>query len=200
MLNDYHAFTTEERVEYIDLMNKSAKNIFELLENLLEWSRSQTNKIENNPQKFDISVILKNNVELLAEIASNKGVELSMNSTENIFAYADVNMITTVIRNLTSNAIKFTPGGKKILLSAEKIDDKIEVSVSDNGIGISEKDQEKLFRLDVQHTTLGTSNEKGTGLGLILCKEFVEKNSGEIWVESEPGKGSSFRFTIPQAK
>lgn len=200
LLKDYNSFTTEERVEFIDLMNKSAQNLYELLENLLEWSRCQTDKIEYNPQKFDVSAILKNNVELLGQIASNKGVELSMDSPTNLFAYADVNMITTVIRNLASNAIKFTPGGEKVVLTARKKNDNIEISVIDTGVGISEKDQKKLFRLDVQHTTRGTSNEKGTGLGLILCKDFIEKNLGEIWVESETGKGSTFKFTIPKAK
>lgn len=197
LLKDYNSFTTEERVEFIDLMNKSAVNLFELLENLLEWSRCQTDKIKYDPQEFDVSAVLKNNVELLGQIASNKGVELSMDSPANLFAYADVNMITTVIRNLASNAIKFTPEGKKVLLSAKKKDNKIEISVIDNGVGISQEDKEKLFRLDVQHTTRGTSNEKGTGLGLILCKDFVEKNLGEISVESELGKGSTFKFTIP---
>jgi signal transduction histidine kinase len=106
-------------------------------------------------------------------------------------------MITTVVRNLITNAIKFTPENGEITVFAEKTENEVIVAVRDTGIGISDEDKQILFRIDVHHTTIGTSQEKGTGLGLILCKEFVEKHGGKIWVESEIGKGSTFKFTIP---
>jgi two-component system, sensor histidine kinase and response regulator len=107
-------------------------------------------------------------------------------------------MISTVVRNLCSNSIKFTPKNGTIRVSALEKENNIEVCISDTGIGISEKDIDKLFRIDVHHTTIGTSSEKGTGLGLILCKEFIEKNDGQIWVESTLGKGSNFKFILPK--
>ncbi|HOQ49463.1 MAG TPA: HAMP domain-containing sensor histidine kinase, partial [Candidatus Kapabacteria bacterium] len=117
--------------------------------------------------------------------------------SEELVVNCDVNMITTVVRNLITNAIKFTPENGEITVFAEKTENEVIVAVRDTGIGISDEDKQILFRIDVHHTTIGTSQEKGTGLGLILCKEFVEKHGGKIWVESEIGKGSTFKFTIP---
>jgi signal transduction histidine kinase len=200
LVNEYDDFTTEDRVEFIVLMNQSAKQLFELLENLLDWSRSQTGKIDFNPQEIDISILIKNNIDLLSGIAERKNIELAMESENETNANVDINMVSTVIRNLTSNAIKFTPKDGKIILSSEISEDEIKVSIRDNGIGISEDDINKLFRIDVPHTTVGTADEKGTGIGLILCKEFIEKNGGKIWVESKKDNGSAFYFTVPIAK
>ena len=195
----------EEFREFIIELNSTAKHVFDLLENLLEWARSQTGKLEYNPQNIDLSYVAKTNIELLKLNAIKKNIELTSDIPHNSYVLADSNMVTTVIRNLVSNAIKFTPeslhGSKKsIHVFSRDIGDKYEIHVKDNGVGIKEENIGKLFRIDVHHSTNGTSNEKGTGLGLILCKEFVEMHGGEIFVDSEYGKGSDFFFTLPKPK
>ena len=191
----------QEMLEYARDLNNATKQLHNLLDNLLTWSRSQTNQIRFEPTQIDLSEVGTMNYYLLMMQAEAKNIKLTTKIKSNIFAYADFNMINTVVRNLTSNAIKFTPEfGEVIIEAIYNSKDKVEISVSDNGVGLSEKDAEKLFRIDVSHTTIGSDGEKGTGLGLILCKEFVEKNNGEIWVESKLGKGSKFIFTIPKAK
>lgn len=140
--------------------------------------------------------MVDNTIDALMINIENKSIKINVNIDEKTIVFVDENMITTVIRNLISNAIKFShPEGLISIRCAQK-DELVELSVIDNGVGIKKEDQEKLFRIDQHVTTLGTSEEKGTGLGLILCKEFVEKNSGEIWVESELNKGSAFIFTL----
>ncbi len=179
-------------------LDKSLKNLFALLENLLEWSRSQTGKIEFKPEAFDIHTLLEQNKDLLTTQAQNKKITLENGSTPEQMIYAHRNSINTVVRNLIANAIKFTPEGGKITVSSQSQADSVVVSIADTGVGMSKDVMNKLFRIDTKHTTKGTADEKGTGLGLILCKEFVEKNGGHIWVESEEGKGSVFRFTVPK--
>lgn len=192
-------FTEEDIKEIIGEMDNSAKNVYELLEDLLSWSRAQTGKIQFNPDNIDIKMIVNNNLSLMKHNADKKNIHLYASVPASIICYADANMVSTVIRNLVSNAVKFTFSGGEIRVSVIESDSFVEVSVSDTGIGMSQENIEKLFRLDTHVTTLGTSQEKGTGLGLILCKEFVENNDGRIWVESEQGKGSSFKFTLPKA-
>jgi signal transduction histidine kinase len=168
-----------------------------LLENLLEWSRSQTGNIEFKAEEFDLATVLKENEDLLKTQAQNKKLSLVNNNGVEVKVNAHKHSVNTVIRNLLSNAIKFTPEGGTITLSTQKSENEIKVSVSDTGVGMSEKVIQKLFRIDAKHSTIGTADEKGTGLGLILCKEFIEKNGGQIGVESEVGKGSVFYFTLP---
>lgn len=127
-----------------------------------------------------------------------KNIKLTDATPDEFIINCDVNMITTVVRNLVSNAIKFTPEGGEIKIFTEENDQEVIVSVQDSGIGIAKEDIAKLFRIDVHHTTIGTSDEKGTGLGLILCKEFIDKHNGRIWVESEPGRGATFKFALPK--
>lgn len=179
-------------------LDKSLKNLFALLENLLEWSRSQTGKIEFKPGTFDIHTLLEENKELLNAQAQNKKITLENASTQEQMIYAHRNSINTVVRNLIANAIKFTPAEGKITVDVQPQADSVIVSIADTGVGMSKDVMNKLFRIDTKHTTKGTADEKGTGLGLILCKEFVEKNGGHIWVESVEGKGSVFRFTVPR--
>jgi len=193
----YNDFSEEERLEIISEMYKSSNKLYELLENLLTWSRSQRGTIQFNPEETNLKLITNNCVELLKESANNKSIKLQDEVSEELVVNCDVNMITTVVRNLITNAIKFTPENGEITVFAEKTENEVIVAVRDTGIGISDEDKQILFRIDVHHTTIGTSQEKGTGLGLILCKEFVEKHGGKIWVESEIGKGSTFKFTIP---
>jgi signal transduction histidine kinase len=152
--------------------------------------------MEFNPAYFQMTRLI-NEVELLLDnAAGQKSIVITNTVPDNIAVYADENMMSAVLRNLISNAIKFTHPGGKINISAEKKEE-LTVSVSDNGIGIPKNRIEQLFRIDENYSTSGTQNEKGTGLGLILCKEFIEKHGGKIWVESEEGKGSIFHFTLP---
>ena len=189
-----------DAIKLAKLINESAKSGRLLLENLLEWSRSQTGTINYNPEQLNLKEITDEVLELNENNASQKDISLQNNLPKNCIAYADGNMIRTILRNLISNGIKFTYKGGKIILDAKKAKGKIIYSISDNGIGIKSDDIEKLFRIDINPKTIGVSQEKGTGLGLILCKEFIEINGGEIWVESEFNKGSTFFFSIPAFK
>ncbi|MGQ9819705.1 MAG: ATP-binding protein [Candidatus Kapaibacteriales bacterium] len=197
LYESYNDFTKEELIEFIEPLNDSAKQLFNLLENLLLWSRAQTGRIEKNPETFNLYELIKQNINLLKLQAENKNITLTNEVNDQIEVFADMNMITTVIRNLINNAIKFTPNGGRITITAMTQNDFATVCITDTGIGMSIEDQQKLFRLDTHHTNLGTNKEKGTGLGLIICKEFVEANGGRIWVESKEGEGSRFCFTIP---
>jgi signal transduction histidine kinase len=178
-------------------LDKSLKNLFSLLENLLEWSRSQTGAIEFTPEAVDITKVLDENIALLEVQAQNKKITIVKNYAASLPVRAHKNSITTVVRNLLSNAIKFTPEGGTITVQAIAASSNLTISIIDTGVGMSKEVLDKLFRIDTKHSTKGTANEKGTGLGLILCKEFVEKNGGTIGVTSEEGKGSEFYFTLP---
>jgi two-component system sensor histidine kinase/response regulator len=167
---------------------------------LLQWSRLQQGRMDCEPANLDLKEMVVQTTRLLAETANSKGIGLQNTIPEGLLVYADENMLDTVIRNLASNALKFTPSGGQVTISAHPVAESvelIEVSVSDTGVGISKKDQSKLFRLDHVHTTQGTAKEQGTGLGLIICQEMIQKNGGQIWIESEVGQGTSIKFTIP---
>jgi signal transduction histidine kinase len=162
--------------------------------------------MEYYPEEIGLQPLAQETVELLSQIAGKKGIELNCTIEEGVSVYADKNMIDTVIRNLASNALKFTPQGGTVTISAQCTNsskgdngaDFVQVSVIDTGIGMSQKEVDQLFRLDMNHSTLGTDREEGSGLGLIICKEMVERNGGEIWVESEVDKGTAVEFTVPQ--
>ncbi|CAN5336379.1 hypothetical protein BH10BAC4_BH10BAC4_03160 [soil metagenome] len=189
---------TKEEIKLISTdLDKSLKNLFSLLENLLQWARTQTGNIDFKAEPFNIAKTLNENVQLLQGQASVKSITLVSEYDATLMANGNVNSISTVIRNLLSNAIKFTPKGGKITLSAQATKEHILVSVADNGVGIDPQSSQKLFKLGTKHSTLGTAQEKGTGLGLLLCKEFVEKNGGMIGVTSKVGEGSRFYFTVP---
>lgn len=190
---------TKEEINMIaSQMNRSAHNVFNLLENLLHWARMQTDKIPFEPRIFHLNDALENIIPLFEPVAAKKGISLDIPAYRDLELFADQQMLQTIIRNLVSNAIKFTNTGGTVSLRAEEKKEFIQISVNDTGVGMDEKVRKKLFALDKGLTTLGTSNEKGTGLGLILCKEFVEKHKGTIFVESSPGKGSSFIFRLPK--
>jgi len=181
---------------YANLIGKSTKQAMNLLMNLLDWSRAQTGGIEFNPEKLELVDLIEENKIQFNAIARQKAISVKKYLPNDITVYADRHMISTVIRNLISNAIKFTGEEGEIKITADNCGEEIIVSISDNGVGIDPERIEKIFRIDDSESTPGTNNEKGTGLGLILCKEFVEKHGGKIWVESEQGKGSSFYFTL----
>lgn len=186
----------QEIDEMHEVIYNAALRGYTLLENLLEWSRTQTGKIKCNPERVSIYDMINDNILLHKANAKEKNIELYSKVEGGIYVLADAYMIKTVVRNLISNAIKFTKKGG-VTVNADIVDKMVNVRIMDTGIGIPEDYIDKLFRIDVNYSTKGTSGETGTGLGLILCKEFVEKNKGEIWVNSEPGKGSEFGFSLP---
>ena len=188
---------------FLSHLNKSSIKLYELLHDLLTWSRMQSNKITNKPEVLSLKNIITSNVELLKPNAAEKNIELQINVDKNHNIYADKLMISSVIANLLTNAIKFTNKDGKIKIGTKLItnsatDEKIQVSISDTGIGMKKEDLKKLFRIDIDNTEIGNSKEKGSGLGLILAKEFINNSNGELWVESEYNKGSTFFFTVPK--
>jgi signal transduction histidine kinase/ligand-binding sensor domain-containing protein len=183
--------------EYAGLINTSASQTLRLLENLLEWANSQRGKLLFKPVPIKLNELLVEEFSVLIEMAIGKNIELKSFLTDDLTIIADRNMLKTVMRNLISNAIKFTYKNGKVEVKAMIENKHVEISVSDSGIGMTKETKAKLFRIDANLSTRGTEDEKGTGLGLFLCKEFVEKHGGKIWVESEPGKGSIFRFVLP---
>ncbi len=196
---EFENLEMDEKKRWIKSIHKGLQETFNLLENLLQWASTQRGTISFEPQETDLSVLTENTCKLLNQQALDKSISLINKITENTTIYADYNMISTVIRNLVTNAIKFTGKGGEVFIESGLTPDKkqVEIRVRDTGCGIPKEIQTRLFSLAGNKSTPGTLNEKGTGLGLILCKEFVEKHHGKIWIESEPGKGSSFIFTIP---
>ena len=200
LLFRYDSYDDEKIKEFVEQINDFSSNAYNLLDNLLQWARSQTNRIKVNPGNIDLESIVNENYMLLKNSFEEKSIRLFRNLKASDPCYADRNMISTVIRNLLSNAVKFTPDeGRVAINTSDYKNGYVKVSVVDNGTGISQEDLPKLFQLTSNFSKEGTRSEKGTGLGLILCKEFVEKNGGVIWAESETGKGSSFNFTLPKA-
>ncbi len=194
---DIESLSKEDLQELALELDKTVVNINDLLENLLQWSRSHFGKIKYNPQYVDMTEIVNENVKLFLSKAKEKEISIENRLNSNLIVWADQNMTDTVVRNLLSNAIKFTNNKGKIQLFYKTDNNNVYVSVKDNGIGISEENQEKLFCTDSLLSTFGTHDEKGSGIGLLLCKEFVEKQKGKIYFESKEGKGSVFTFLLP---
>jgi len=182
---------------YAKIIHDSSKRAMNLLTNLLDWSRAQTGKIEFNPEHFELVTTINEVVALYIDSAQQKSINISKKLSYNIPVVADEAMIKTILRNLISNAVKFTNPGGEIKIGAEQNEKELIVSVTDNGVGINKENIDKLFRIDYTYSTLGTNKEKGTGLGLLLCKEFIEMHGGKIWAESNEGKGCSFNFSLP---
>jgi signal transduction histidine kinase len=198
LTNSFYELSEQQKLEYIKGINKSSENLYELFQNLLQWSTSQAGSMPFKPQEIDMGIIAFKAVTVLQESADKKNLQVEMNVETDTYAFGDINMVSIVMVNLLSNAIKYSmPGGQIEVTTADR-GQYLKISVVDNGIGLNKEDLEKLFRIDIDHKSIGNSEEKGTGIGLILCKEFVNKNGGEIWVESEPGKGSAFHFTLPK--
>jgi signal transduction histidine kinase/ligand-binding sensor domain-containing protein len=182
---------------YANMIHESAVKTLALLENLLEWAKSKSGKISFKPVNIILSDVIREELNVLNDIAGTKNIEIKLSVSDDIVVYADRNMLKTILRNLMSNSIKFTPKNGKVEINAMAVNSTIEISIADNGVGMSHETVAKLFRIDSNLSTPGTENEKGTGLGLLLSKEFMEKHKGKISVESEPGKGSIFRLSFP---
>jgi PAS domain S-box-containing protein len=199
MAEDIESLSQSELKEIATTMKTSAVNVYNLIENLLEWSRMQSDKVNFDPQPLVLKPSVVKSIELLQETASKKEVSLLFNIPDYTVVYADTHMLETIIRNLVSNAIKFSSKDGLVEISSTKTENKlVRIEVKDNGIGMPAYLQEKLFKLTENTSRPGTNGEPSTGLGLILCKEFVEKQGGKIWVESTEGVGTSFIFTLPQ--
>jgi signal transduction histidine kinase len=192
-----HEYDIEKIEAHINSVNESALGAFYLLQDILLWARSQSGKLPFEPREFNFFNSCERVVEILNPNANNKNITITVVEAENTIVFADINMINTILRNLISNAIKFTNVGGSIHIYAEQSNSCVTITVSDNGIGISPDVLSKLFDITQIYSSKGTADEKGTGLGILLCKEFVEKHGGKIWVESELGKGSEFKFTLP---
>jgi PAS domain S-box-containing protein len=197
LIENIRKLDRDEIEVFANYINSSAKNTYNLLDNLLIWGRSQANRIPFDPKKLSLKHICKDVLDILNPNAISKNISVDYSGVTDIDVYADINMLKTILRNLVSNAIKFTKKNGAIKISALKEDSNIVISVSDNGIGIPPGIYKQLFDISKIHTTQGTADEEGTGLGLIICKEFVEKHRGKIGVESTVGIGSRFYFTLP---
>jgi PAS domain S-box-containing protein len=197
LIEEYNEMEKGEALAGLQRLNKNVKLVFSLLENLLEWSRIQTNKIKPKPETLNLNELITETLYLLKENAFNKNIELKNLSDTNGTAFADKNMIASVLQNLVSNSIKFTGHGGSVEASHKAEGSYVIISVRDTGVGMNPENVSKLFKIEENVTTPGTNNEKGTGLGLILCKDLIEKNGGVIWCESKPGEGSVFSFKLP---
>lgn len=191
-------FTPENFKEILDELSVNVNHTTALLENLLTWAKTQMHGVKVNPQNFDLNQLVNSRIQLLNEAAENKEIKLKNSIPDGTFVFADTDMTDIVIRNLISNAIKFCNAGDRITIWSTTGADRVTVCVEDTGRGMTPDVLQKLFGTQITSTP-GTKNEKGTGLGLILCKEFVQMNGGEIWAESQPDKGSKFFFTLPKA-
>ncbi len=186
----------DETVRFSKIIISTANNTLHLLDNLLNWAKSQTGQINFNPEKIILSEVIKEIIGFFNLTANLKNISLKFFQSNEIEVYADKNMLLTILRNLIHNAIKFTDRNGEIVIQARQEKEIILISVSDNGVGVDEKTLNKLFSPDIGYTTPSTANEHGSGLGLLICKEFVEKHGGTIRVESKPGNGSIFHFTL----
>jgi PAS domain S-box-containing protein len=199
LATEYDTMTDSDRRKFIQILRTSTKNVYDLVENLLQWSRLQTGRLTSVPEVFDLASEIEYSSDIFRAVAFKKNIRFDAGVTAGNLVMADRNMVRSVLQNLISNALKFTPGGGSVAISAELRNKEMQVSIQDSGVGMDAGELDKLFRIDISFSKRGTAMESGTGLGLILCKELIVMNNGRIWVESQPGKGSTFRFTLPSA-
>ena len=206
LAEDFQNLPPDDMHDLIIKMNQSSKQLYALLENLLEWSQSQTGSIKIQPKKFNLKKLVDSILPIFKELMNEKKIKSITKINPDIKVFADMNMVSTVFRNLVINAIKFSYPNSTFTIAASLEDEFVQIEIKDEGVGISEKDQQKLFNIDQSFSNPGTNREKGSGLGLIICKEFIELNQGKIWVESELANlpagqagGSSFKFTLKTA-
>lgn len=198
IFNDYESLSKEELLEYLQMLRKSTINQSDLLNDLLMWSRNQFKDNKVNPEKVHLAEIANTVLEHMETSATDKNINIENHIGDDIFIYVDPDMLKTILRNLVNNAIKFSHTDGSVQINAQEKEDKVSVSVSDNGVGMSDEAVEKIFNKDVHYTTPGTKGEKGSGLGLDLCVDFVEKHNGSIHANSQPGEGTTITFTLPQ--
>ena len=184
--------------DMLEMSNKTSEEVFSLLDNLLKWTKSQLGKLTVIPQKLDISGLADGVVEVMNSVAEVKHIKLIRTDHESFFVYVDIEMIKSILRNLISNAVKFSNPDSEIKVGIKAEDGKVIVSVTDSGKGIKKEDQHKLLKDSTHFTTYGTNSEEGSGLGLLLCRDFARKNGGELWFESKENLGSVFSFSLPQ--
>jgi len=192
--------STEEIKKYLSYAKTSVKNLYVLIEELLEWSRLYLRQVQFEPVKCNLTLELSSVIDLYKSMIDNKKITVINYLKDKIEVYADENMLNSILRNLISNAVKYSNRGGSIIIKSKKQNGYIELSVTDQGVGISSEAQEKLFKIDKFFSTRGTENEEGSGLGLLLCKEMISLHGGEIWFETELGKGSTFYITLPLNK
>ncbi|KUO60667.1 hypothetical protein APF79_02535 [bacterium BRH_c32] len=192
------SLNSDEISELCNGLNNNLKNVYELLNNLLRWTMIQRNRMVFNPIILSVNEVIESNLEVIRVSAENKQITIINKVSEEVKVKSDIDMFRLVIYNLITNSVKFSPIGGEIIITASEKEDYIKVSIADNGVGIDEKYLDKLFVITSPYSTPGTQGEKGTGLGLPLCKEFIEKNGGRIWVKSKEGQGSKFSFTLPK--
>ncbi|MDD4819455.1 MAG: hybrid sensor histidine kinase/response regulator [Flavobacteriales bacterium] len=191
----------KDMFEMLDMANETTEGLFDLLDNLLKWTKSQQNRINVAFQEHDIVGLIHSTVEISNTVAMLKNINISINSQEKeMTVYADSDLIKTIVRNFLSNAIKFSYPNSTIEVNLSQDEDFVIVDVADHGKGIAEKDQGKLLKNEGKFTTYGTGNEEGSGLGLLLCQDFAEKNNGRMWFKSKEGEGSTFSFSVPKRK
>ncbi len=200
LLEDEDIIKDKSLVETFNIFMKSVHSVSDLLENLLLWAKSQRNEVVFSPENISLSTVVNRSLQLFRTIAEHKEIRLSIVMENNYDVFADKNMIMTVFRNIISNAIKFTPRGGAIDIKVTKEDENYKISIKDSGVGFDQETGNKIFDTRNFYTTTGTNNEAGSGLGLLLCKEFIELNRGKIWAESVPDEGATFYFTLPQSK
>jgi signal transduction histidine kinase len=201
LADDFSRISFREIRKMITKMKNNAVSLFGLLDNLLEWARSQQGLIIFKPEMLDVQSVMKDSVRIFRNEAINKNISISCSIPKDLKVYVDLKMLQMVLRNMVSNGLKFTPKGGKIMISANIMDyGMVRISIRDTGIGIPAHMLHNLFSVKEKTSRIGTEGEPSTGLGLILCKEFVEKQGGSLWVESEEGKGSTFSITLPAKK
>lgn len=198
LLENYSILTDEERESFLQMILNSSENTYKLLENLLLWSKVQIGKLNPNFEKVYIADMINDTLSQLRLMADKKNIKIEVSLQNNLSLSLDKFMISTVLRNLISNSIKFTPKSGLININVEEKESNIQISIKDNGVGIDNENISRLFQTTEKFSMQGTENEEGTGLGLVLCKEFIDLHKGEIWVESQKGKGTTFSFALPK--
>lgn len=190
----------KEMYQMLQMVNHSTEDVFSLLDNLLKWTKSQIGKLNVVYQDFRIDEVVEGVLDIFSLVSKSKNIQLVNDSIDTVTVHADVDMVKTILRNLLSNALKFSYEGSQIIIGSQVETDKVIISVKDSGKGMSAEDKEKLLKTETHFSRYGTNNEEGSGLGLLLCQDFAIKNGGDLWFESEEGKGSTFFFSIPLKK
>ncbi len=200
ILNLPSATIGDEMYELLTMANQTTEDVFALLDNLLKWTKSQIGRLNVVYQDIDLVEVVEGVIEIFTMVAGLKNISIKFDSPSEVGVCADIDMIKTVVRNLISNAIKFSNEGTEIDVKIEQKDGMAIINVTDHGCGIDEENQKKLLHTDTHYSTFGTNNEEGSGLGLLLCKDFAQKNGGELWFVSQKGEGSTFSFSVPLKK